>query len=311
MADKVRVAVLISGRGSNMAALIYAARADDCPYEVALVSGDKPDAPGLDLAQAERVDVLRLDGKKLGPSYWEGLQVSLGDARIDVVALAGFMRIIPASFVERWAGKIINIHPSLLPRHRGLHSHDEVLAAGERVTGCTVHEVTADLDDGPILGQVEVAVLPGDDAQSLATRVLIAEHQLYPRILAEFVARDTHPEALLDQVRALALALPEAAEKVSHGSPGFFVKGGKFFAYFSANHHGDGRIALLVKISGVDEQMMLIEGDAERYFRPAYFGDSWIGIRLDLTGTDWAHIDEWLTRSWRTAAPKRLAAMPI
>ncbi len=294
-----------------MAALIYAARSDDCPYEVALVSGDKPDAAGLDLAAAEGIHVSRLDAKQLGSSYWQSLQASLDDTCIDVIALAGFMRIIPADFVEHWAGRIINIHPSLLPRHRGLHCHDEVLAAGESVTGCTVHEVTADLDDGPILGQVEVAVLPGDDAKLLATRVLIAEHQLYPRVMADFVTRDCRPETLLDQIRALALALPEAAEKLSHGSPGFFVTGGKFFAYFSANHHGDGRIALLVKISGIDEQLMLIESDAERYFRPAYFGDGWIGIRLDCGPNDWSHIDEWLVRSWRTAAPKRLAAMPI
>ena len=154
-------------------------------------------------------------------------------------------------------------------------------------------------------------VLPGDDAKSLATRVLIAEHQLYPRVMADFVTRDCRPETLLDRIRALALALPEAAEKLSHGSPGFFVTGGKFFAYFSANHHGDGRIALLVKISGIDEQHMLIESDAERYFRPAYFGDGWVGIRLDCGPNDWSHIDEWLLRSWRSAAPNRLAAMPF
>lgn len=309
MTEPKRVAVLISGRGSNMAALIYAARADDCPYEVALVTGDRPDAPGLALAEAEGVPVKRLTFDKT--TFFQSLDAVLEDKSIDIVALAGFMRILPADFVERWAGRMINIHPSLLPRHPGLRTHAAVLAAGETFTGCTVHEVTADLDSGPVLGFTRVAVLPGDTASTLAERVLIAEHQLYPRILAEFVTRDTRPDTLLAEVRSLALALPQAEEKLSHGSPGFFVKGGKFFAYFSANHHGDGRIALLVKISGIDEQQMLIESDDERYFRPAYFGDSWIGIRLDVGVNDWAHIDEWLTRSWRTAAPKRLAALPI
>ena len=304
-----RVAVLISGRGSNMAALIYASRTADCPYEVALVTGDRPDARGLALAEAEGVAVKPLGYDK--DAFFQSLAALLEEESIDVVALAGFMRILPGWFVERWAGRIINIHPSLLPNHRGLGTHVAVLAAGEIVTGCTVHEVTADLDGGPILGRCEVAVLPGDTVEALAERVLIAEHQLYPRILAEFATRDTRPDALLNHVRALALALPEAEEKLSHGSPGFFVKGGKFFAYFSANHHGDGRTALLVKISGIDEQAMLIESDEERYFRPAYFGDSWIGIRLDVGANDWTHVEEWLTRSWRTAAPKRLAALPI
>ena len=304
-----RVAVLISGRGSNMAALIYAARALDCPYEVALVTGDRPDAPGLTLAEAEGIPVKRLPYEKI--TYFQMLDELLCEESIDVIALAGFMRIIPTSFVERWAGRMINIHPSLLPRHPGLRSHAAVLAAGETVTGCTVHQVTADLDSGPILGSTQVAVLAGDTAETLAERVLIAEHQLYPRILADFVTRDSRPDSLLGEVRVLALALPEAEEKLSHGSPGFFVRGGKFFAYFSANRHGDGRTALLVKISGIDEQAMLIESDEQRYFRPPYFGDGWIGVRLDLGDTDWAHIEEWLTRSWRMSAPKRLAALPI
>ena len=292
-----------------MAALIYAARAEDCPFEIVLVTGDNPEAPGLALAQAEGIAVEHIAFDKT--TFFQQLADFLSDRDINAIALAGFMRILPAAFIEQWAGRMINIHPSLLPRHPGLRTHAAVLAAGETVTGCTVHEVTVDLDSGPLLGRTEVAVLPGDSVESLAERVLIAEHQLYPRMLAEFVTRETRPDTLLDQVRTLALALPQAAEKLSHGSPGFFVVGGKFFAYFSANHHGDGRTALLVKISGIDEQQMLIESDDERYFRPAYFGDSWIGIRLDVGANDWAHIDEWLTRSWRTAAPKRLAALPI
>ena len=187
MTKRARVAVLISGRGSNMAALIYAARASDCAYQVALVTGDRPDAPGLDLAAAEGVRVERLNYEKV--HFFQRLHASLCDQSIDVVALAGFMRILPADFVARWTGRIVNIHPSLLPKHRGLNTHHAVLAAGETVTGCTVHEVTAVLDEGPILGFTEVAVLPGDSVESLDERVRIAEHQLYPRLLAEFCAR--------------------------------------------------------------------------------------------------------------------------
>ncbi len=120
------------------------------------------------------------------------------------------------------------------------------------------------------------------------------------------------PEALLDRVRALALALPEAEERLTHGAPGFFVRGGTFFARWSANHHGDGRTAVLVKASGVEEQSVLIEQQPDLYFRPAYLGPSgWIGIRLDSGAVDWAHVEDWLTRSWRASAPKRLAALPI
>ena len=306
MAERKRVAVLISGRGSNMAALIYAARATDCPFEVSLVTGDRPDAPGLTLAEAEGVEVARLGFDT--STYFQSLDDLLRGQSIDVVALAGFMRILPNEFVSRWAGRMVNIHPSLLPKYPGLRTHAAVLAAGDAITGCTVHEVTADLDSGPTLGATQVAVLPGDTPESLATRVLIAEHQLYPRILADFVTRDSRPDALLEKVRALALALPQADEKQSHGSPGFFVKSGKFFAYFSANHHGEDRIALLVKISGLDEQQMLIEQDGERYFRPAYFGDNWIGIRLDMADTDWDHIADRLATSWEMAAPRRLLA---
>ncbi len=193
--NKTRIAILISGRGSNMAALIYAARADDCPFEVALVTSDRANAPGLDLAAAEGVTVKRIDFDK--DAYFHKLDTLLSDHAIDVIALAGFMRILPADFVARWAGRIVNIHPSLLPNHRGLETHSAVLTAGETITGCTVHLVTAELDDGPILGQVEVAVLPADTPETLATRVLIAEHQLYPRTLADFVTRERD----LDQFR--------------------------------------------------------------------------------------------------------------
>ncbi len=313
MAERARVAILISGRGSNMAALIYAARADDCPFEIALVTGDKPDAPGLSLAEAEGIDALRMDAKKVGASYWNELQNALDAAAIDTIALAGFMRIIPAEFVARWTGRMVNIHPSLLPDHRGLNTHESVLAAGDRVTGATVHIVSEAVDSGAILGQVSVAVLPGDTADTLATRVLIAEHQLYPRILSQFVARERDPEWIVAKVGTLALALPEARFKTSHGAPGWKVgspSNDKFFAIMWLRHHGEESVAVLVKCGGQDEMAALIEADPALYFRPAYYGPSdWIGIRLDRPGVDWDHVAEWLQRSWSLCAPPRLTKL--
>ena len=204
---------------------------------------------------------------------------------------------------------MVNIHPSLLPAYKGLDTHARALAAGEARAGCSVHLVTAALDDGPVLGRIEVAVLPGDTPETLAARVLIAEHQIYPRVLAELVAQETSPDALVGKVRERALALPEADEVLSHGMPCFGVLKGKKFAYVSRDHHGDGKTALLVKIGGLDEQQQLIENDPARYYRAAYFGDSWIGIRLDIGDNDWDHIAAWLARSWRMSAPKKLTAM--
>ena len=203
---------------------------------------------------------------------------------------------------------MINIHPSLLPKYTGLHTHQRALDAGDAHAGCTVHLVTADLDEGPILGQIPVATRAGDTADTLAARVLIAEHQLYPRCLADLVTREVEPQWLVGKVRKLALALPEAEETVSHGMPCFGIMKGKKFAYVSLNHHGDGRTALLVKISGLDEQEQLIETDPDRFYRPAYFGEGWIGVRLDLGDTDWDEIAERLQRSWLSIAPRKLAA---
>lgn len=310
---RTKVAILISGRGSNMAALIYAARADDCPYKVALVTGDKPDAPGLALAEAEGIAILRLDAKKLGSSYWETLTSALHASDIDTIALAGFMRILPPTFIATWEGRIVNIHPSLLPRHSGLRTHDAVLLAQETRTGATVHIVTNTLDGGPILGQVEVAVMPDDTSATLAERVLIAEHQLYPRILATFVAQESDPDWIVAKVGDLALALPESHAKTSHGAPGWRVgsmTSGKFFAYVSIHHHGEAPVALLVKTSGPDEMAALIEAEPELYYRPAYYGASgWIALRLDGRQVDWDHITAWLERSWRLLAPARLTKL--
>ena len=307
MTKRARVAVLISGRGSNMAALLYAAKMPECPYDVALVVSNSPDAAGLALAAAEGIATAALPSGM--NAFVAEIDDLLAEHRIEFIALAGFMRILPPAFVARWEGRMLNIHPSLLPCYKGLDTHARALAAGDVTSGCSVHRVTAELDDGEVLGQTEVAILPDDTPDTLAARVLIAEHQLYPRILAQFVARETGPEALIANVRALAMALPEADEVLSHGMPCWGIIKGKKFAYVSNDHHGDGKVALLVKISGVEEQAHLIEQDPERYYRPAYFGDGWVGIRLDLGDTDWDAIAGWLERSWVAVAPKKLTRL--
>lgn len=187
---KKRVAILISGRGSNMQALVAAARAPDYPAEVALVVSNRPDAPGLAWARDEGLPALALDHMHYEDrAHFEGqLESVLKVSRIDLVALAGFMRLLTAPFVDRWQGRMINIHPSLLPAFKGLRTHEQALAAGVRVTGATVHFVRPEMDAGPIIAQAAVPVLPSDTAETLAARVLAAEHRLYPRAL-ELVAR--------------------------------------------------------------------------------------------------------------------------
>lgn len=189
MPERARVGVLISGRGSNMAALLYASRAADCPYEIVLVAANVTDAPGLVLAAAEGVPTFARSHRGIDRAAFDAMiDAELTRAGVTHVVLAGYMRLLSDAFVAKWHGRALNIHPSLLPAHKGLHVHEGVLAAGEAVTGCTVHLVTPALDDGPILGQTRVAVLPGDTVTTLAERVRYAEHQLYPRVLAGFVA---------------------------------------------------------------------------------------------------------------------------
>jgi len=307
---KARVAVLISGAGTNMAALLYAAKAADCPYELALVASNDPDAPGLAIAEAEGVATWSLSHKGLDRDAFDALvDAQLRAAKADFVALAGYMRILSDDFVGRWAGRMVNIHPSLLPLYKGLNTHRQAIDAGDRFGGCSVHIVTPGVDDGPVLAQTPVAIVAGDTVDSLSARVRIAEHQLYPPTLAAFVSRERNPDYLLRRVRDLAMALPEADEVSSHGMPCFGILKGKKFAYFTQDHHGDGKTALLVKISGADEQAALIEMDADRYYRPAYFGDGWVGIRLDLGDTDWDAVGDWLRKSWLSVAPKKLAGL--
>ena len=307
---KAKIAVLISGSGTNMAALLYAAKQPDCPYEIVLVASNNRDAAGLTLAKAEGVTTFAHPHKGLTrEAHDEIMHEAIIAAKADTIALAGYMRILSPEFVGKWNDRMLNIHPSLLPLYKGLHTHDRAIAAGDSHGGCSVHLVTAELDDGPILGATPVAIMPGDTADSLAARVLIAEHQLYSRTLADYVSRASSPDFLIAQVRVRAMALPEADEVTSHGMPCFGIIKGKKFAYVSSDHHGDGKVALLVKISGAEEQAMLIDSDEDRYYRPPYFGDSWVGIRLDLGDTDWDHIGEWLAKSWRAVAPRKLAAM--
>jgi phosphoribosylglycinamide formyltransferase-1 len=187
---KAKVAVLISGGGTNMAALLYASRAPACPYEIVLVASNNPDAGGLKLAAAEGVPTFALPHKGMARADHDAaMDTAIRASGAQYVALAGYMRILTPGFVAGWDGRMLNIHPSLLPKYTGLHTHERALAAGDTHGGVTVHLVTAELDDGPVLGQTPVAIVPGDTADSLAARVLFAEHQLYPRCLAEWVLR--------------------------------------------------------------------------------------------------------------------------
>ena len=186
MRDPRRVAVLISGRGSNMRALVEQARG----YDVVLVASNKPQAPGLTWARSRGLPTWAWDGKGVPREQFDAaVSRALDDHRVGTVALAGYMRILSSVFVETWRGRIVNIHPSLLPKYRGLDTHARALEAGDKVAGCSVHVVTEELDAGEVLGAAEVAIEPGDTLASLEERVRAAEHRLYPRVLAEFVSR--------------------------------------------------------------------------------------------------------------------------
>jgi phosphoribosylglycinamide formyltransferase-1 len=183
---KKRVGILISGRGSNMMALVKAARPPDYPAEIAIIISSRPDAAGLQWARDQGLQTLSLDHKAFPrrEAFDDAIHSALVDHRVDLVALAGFMRIQSAGFVERWAGRQLNIHPSLHPHLKGLHPHKQALDAGVKISGCTVHFVTAEMDSGPIVAQAAVPVLDGDTPDSLSDRILVAEHRLYPRALA-------------------------------------------------------------------------------------------------------------------------------
>jgi phosphoribosylglycinamide formyltransferase-1 len=307
MAHKARVAVMLSGNGTTMSSLLFHSRLPDCPYEIVLVASNVPEARGLMIAQAEGVATFAHSHRGLERVAHEAIiDGALREAGAEFIALAGYMRVLTAGFVDKWAGRMLNTHPSLLPKFKGLHTHARAIEAGETHGGCSVHVVVPELDAGPLLGQIAVHILPDDTPETLERRVLMAEYQLYPRMLADYVQRERDPQWLTGKVRERALALPETDESTSHGMPCFGVTKGKKFAYVSLDHHGDGKTALLVKISGADEQAQMIDMDPERYYRPAYFGDGWLGIRLDLGDTDWDAIGDRLLSSWQTVAPRRL-----
>lgn len=184
--DNRRVAILISGRGSNMRALVEQAQ----DYEVVLIASNNPLAAGIEWARARGLQTWAWDSKGVDREEFDRmLSATLDSYGVGTIALAGFMRILSPWFVDEWRGRIVNIHPSLLPKYRGLDTHARALEAGDAVAGCSVHVVTEELDAGEVLGQTEVPIAPGDTVQSLQARVLAAEHALYPRVMKEFVRR--------------------------------------------------------------------------------------------------------------------------
>ena len=187
-----RVAILISGRGSNMAALVEAAKAPDYPAEVVGVFSNKPDAPGLDFARQHGIPTASVSHRNYASREAFDAQIdkALTDWAADFVCLAGFMRIFSTQFAERWTGRMLNIHPSLLPKYKGLHPQQQALDANEHESGCTVHWVTAELDAGPTILQRKVRILPGDTAETLAARILVEEHRAYPEALARLARGD-------------------------------------------------------------------------------------------------------------------------
>ena len=187
---RTRVGVLISGTGSNAMALIEAARADDYPAEIAVVISNRPGAPGLAKAEAAGIRAVGIDHKPFGKdreAHERAINAALTDAGAGFVALAGYMRVLTPYFVHSWAGRMINIHPSLLPAFPGLHPHRQALEAGATMHGCTVHWVVEGVDSGETIGQQVVPILPGDDEAALMRRTLAAEHLLYPECLAKAV----------------------------------------------------------------------------------------------------------------------------
>jgi phosphoribosylglycinamide formyltransferase 1 len=210
--SRKRVAILISGRGSNMAALIEAAKAKDYPAEIALVLSNRADAAGLNVARAAGIATAVVDHKPFGKdrvAFDAAMQAQLAQHRIDIVCLAGFMRLLTADFVSHWQGRMLNIHPALLPAFKGLDTHKRALEAGVKLHGATVHFVVPEMDSGPIVMQGAVAVRDEDSEESLSARVLTVEHRIYPqalRLLAEGRVRIEGGRCLID-----GKSVPDAA----------------------------------------------------------------------------------------------------
>lgn len=271
----VRVGVLLSGRGSNLTALVEAASG----YEVACVASDKPDAPGIAWSRTRGLATFAHHPREVGgkAAFEDRVDAFLREHGVEVVALAGYMRLLSPAFVARSRGRILNIHPSLLPAYKGLDTHARAIAAGEAEAGCSVHLVSEALDAGAVLGRARVPVLPGDTPDALAARVLAEEHRLYPRILSEYCrAMTTSPDsANVEHVRQVALQLPGAEEAVDGGAATFAVAGQTFAEL------RDGA-ALRVRGDGGWEE-------------------------VDLAGdVDWAWVEDRVARGWELVAPAGL-----
>ncbi|MDH3579899.1 MAG: phosphoribosylglycinamide formyltransferase [Hyphomicrobiales bacterium] len=218
MSSAKRIGVLISGRGSNMAALIEACKAPDYPAEIAIVISNRPGAPGLEMAAEAGIPAATIDHTAY-PSreaFEAETDKALREAKVDLICNAGFMRLLTESFVDQWRNRQLNIHPSLLPAFKGLNTHERALEAGVRIAGCTVHFVRSEMDSGPIIAQAAVPVLPGDTPDTLAARVLKAEHELYPlalKLVASGAAQVQGERVIFadDSVAATALFAPQTA----------------------------------------------------------------------------------------------------
>lgn len=210
-AARARIAVLISGRGSNMGALIEAARDPDYPAQIVAVLSDKPDAAGLDRAREAGIEAAAFPRRDFADkaAHEAAFLAALDAAKVDYVCLAGFMRLLSAAFIARWRGRIINVHPSLLPAFPGLDTHQRAIDAGCRIHGCSVHFVTEGMDEGPVIAQAAVPVLAGDTAETLSARVLAAEHRLYPEALAML----SRGEVTMDEAGRAAFAPGIAASE--------------------------------------------------------------------------------------------------
>lgn len=276
MADTRRrkVGILISGRGSNMAALVETSQAADCPFEVVLVASDKPDASGLAWAAERGVATFAQSPKGMPKAEYEArIDAALRKSGVELIALAGYMRLLSAEFVDRWAGRILNIHPSLLPKYKGLDTHARAIEAGDPVAGCSVHLVTEELDAGAVLGRAEVSVHAGDTADTLASRVLVEEHRLYPRVLTEFVR--TMVDQPLTRIRAVALQLPGAAETRDADQASFAVEGATFARVTSAK---------VLEVRGAE---------------------GWRTLTL-TDDVDWTLVEDAVARGWELTAPAAL-----
>ena len=198
---KAKVAVFVSGTGTNMAALLYASRLPGAVYEIVLVAANDADAGGLQIAATEGIATFALSHKGMSRADHDAaMEKAALEAGAQYIALAGYMRILSPGFVQRWEGRMLNIHPSLLPKYTGLDTHARAIEAGDAHGGVSVHLVTEELDAGEILGQIAVAIMPGDTPDTLAARVRLAEHQLYPRVLGDYVSRGSDPQHLLERL---------------------------------------------------------------------------------------------------------------